>query len=79
MAEEEKKEEKQEAKTVGRKAYEWLKELGVPAVLAAGLVALVYGVLVWLGVVTLSGCTADYSQMADGSLQYHGTIVLPSK
>ena len=76
MAEEQKE---QETKALGRKAYEWLKELGVPAILAAGIVALLYGLLVYLGVISLSGCTADYSQMADGSLQYHGTIVLPSK
>ena len=72
-------EQKQDTKGLGRKAYEWLKELGVPAILAAGIVALLYGLLVYLGVISLSGCTADYSQMADGSLQYHGTIVLPSK
>ena len=72
-------EQKQDTKGLGRKAYEWLKELGVPAILAAGIVALLYGLLVYLGVISLSGCTADYSQMADGSLQYHGTVVLPSK
>ena len=54
-------EQKQDTKGLGRKAYEWLKELGVPAILAAGIVALLYGLLVYLGVISLSGCTADYS------------------
>ena len=52
---------------------------GVPGALARILAGAIVGAVAAWVAFSQSGCTADYSQNADGSLQYHGTIVLPSK
>ena len=74
---EEKKNELQDAKTLGRRAFEFLKEHGFPAILAAGIVAAGYGLLVYLGVFSLSGCTASYTKLPDGTVKAQGAVVKP--
>ncbi len=52
---------------------------GVPGSVARILAGAIVGAVAAWVALSQSGCTADYSQNADGSLQYHGTIVLPQK
>ncbi len=37
----------------------------------------IIGALCAAGVLTTGGCTASYTQAADGSVNYTGTVVLP--
>ena len=51
---------------------------GAPEALARTVAGAIVGAVAAYFLATATGCTADYSQNADGSLQYHGTVVLPS-
>lgn len=64
---------------VGRKAYDKLRSIGIPAVVAAAIIGAVYALAVALGIITLPGCTATYTQTADGDVQVHATVVTPTK
>lgn len=64
-------------KSIGRKIYDWLVAIGVPAVIAAALVAAVYGLLVYAGIITLSSCSVDYTRMPNGSVRVQGAFVHP--
>lgn len=64
-------------KSIGVKLYEKLLEYGLPAVLAAALVAAIYGILCALGVIAVSQCTATYTQTADGQIHVQGSVAAP--
>lgn len=49
---------------------------GAPEAVARTVAGAIVGAL---AAYLLAGCTADFTQGADGSLEYHGTVVLPSK
>lgn len=66
-------------RSIGRKIYDWLIAIGVPAIIAAALVAAVYGLLVYAGIISLSSCTLSYTKLPDGTTQAVGTVVLPQK
>ncbi len=67
----------QDPKSIGRKVYEWLISVGVPAVLAAGLVAAAYGLLVYFGMITLTSCTVSYTKLPDGTVSAQGAVAKP--
>lgn len=69
----------QDPQSIGRKIYDWLIAIGVPAIIAAALVAAVYGLLVYAGIVTLSSCTLSYTKLPDGTTQATGSVALPQK
>lgn len=77
MAEEEEKKEEETHRTVGKKIVEILERRGMPTVLAIALVCALYGILVALGVITVTQCTASYTQTADGDVHVQGTVAAP--
>lgn len=64
-------------RSIGRKIYEWLIAIGVPAIIAAAVVAAIYGLLVYAGIVTLSSCTLDYTRSPNGTVHVQGGVVHP--
>lgn len=64
-------------RTMGEKVVEILEHWGMPTVAAIALVCALYGVLVALGVISMNGCTASYTQTADGDVHVQGSVVAP--
>ena len=61
------------------KAYNWLTSLltgwGLKESWAKLVAGALIGACVAAGVLTLDGCTASYSQTADGAIEYTGSII----
>lgn len=62
-----------------RKLHEKLVAVGIPAALAAAIIGALYALAVALGIITLPGCSATYTQTPDGTLQVHASVVTPTK
>ncbi len=75
MAEEQHQKEQQAASWLVKILTGW----GVPGTLARVLAGAIVGAVAGFYLATATSCTAEYTQNADGSLQYHGSVVLPQK
>lgn len=63
----------------GEFVYNKLVNWGVPAVLAAVLVAVGYALLVFFGVLTLDSCSVTLDVLPDGTQHFDGVITAPAR